>query len=75
MARQERETEMITAFEAAKQLGIRSERLYENIKRGVVSVKKYGNSSMLYLDEARKELEENGFFIRSQAHSGQKKEK
>jgi hypothetical protein len=56
---------MVTATEAARMLGMRKQRMYECIKRGVVSVQRYGPTVMVDPDVARQELEQDGYFFRS----------
>ncbi len=60
---------MITTMtDAAKQIGIPKQRLYHNIKSGVVSARKVGKVVLLDPEVAREELRCNGFFRRSEMH-------
>ncbi len=63
---------MVTMTEAAEKLGIRPQRLYEKVKRGVVSSQRYGRAVMIDPEQARKELEAAGYFRRSKMYKRKK---
>lgn len=65
---------IMTMTQAARQLGIPYQHLRKNIDRGVVSAKRQGTVVLVDPEQARKQLEANGFFWRSMAiRQGQSK--
>lgn len=65
---------LVTATEAARALGMPASRMFENIRRGKVSCKRYGHSTVVNLEQARKELEESGFFMRRARYTSKERE-
>ena len=55
---------IVTATEAARQLGMSQQLFSHHIKRGTVTVRRAGGSLLVEMEQVRQELEADGFFMR-----------
>ncbi len=53
---------LTTMTDAAKQLGMQKQRLYEKVKEGIVTAKKTGGVVLIDTEQARQELAVTGYF-------------